>query len=253
MRTATAIAALLACSACAQARADQERVLLYGYVQLMDNYIGRGLSQSVGSPSVQAEIDVNSGDGLYGNMSAVRVRWVDEVYAGASAHYEVDGVVGYRKTFGDAGEARFGVLQFAFPGRFLRGAQRPETTEAFGFVGWNGYSARFNYDLTDSFGTPDTRGAWYLDTNAAWLLTDAWAAAAHIGRKQSRGTDPATGADNAARFSYTDYKVSLTRLFEHRLSLTLALTWTSADPAVYTLDGYNVGGRQLSAVLQKDF
>jgi uncharacterized protein (TIGR02001 family) len=225
----------------------------YGYAQLMSEYIGRGLSQSVGQVSTQVEVDANPGDGLYGNLSAVHIGWIDKIYSGASVHVEVDGVLGWREYFAHDGELKFGVLQLQFPGSYAAHAKKPDTTEVFGYVRWKGASARLNYDVTDSFGTADSKGAWYLDTNAVLPLGTEWSAGAHIGRKQSRGHDPLSGASNAQRFSYTDYKLSLARLFEHGYSVTLQYTWTTADPAIYTLNGYRVGGHILSAVLEKDF
>lgn len=240
-------------AACLPARADEAPPMVYGYVQLMNNYIGRGLSQSVGEPSVQAELDVNPGEGVYGNVSAVRIGWIDRITPGNRVHYEVDGVLGYRWLFGGAGEVRAGILQLQFPGHYVTGARKPDTTEVFAFIGWHGLNARLNYDLTDSFGTPDSRGSWYLDTNANWAVAPRWNLAAHVGRRHSQGTDPLTGASNGRLFSYADYKLSVARSFAHATSLTLAWSWTTADPAAYTLDGYDVGGRHVSVVLEKDF
>lgn len=246
------------CALCvAHARAQgAEPHLFYGYAQLMTNYIGRGLSQSVGQPSAQVEVDVNPGDGLYGNLSAVHIGWIDKVYPGDSVHVEVDGVLGWREFFAHDGEFKAGVLQLQFPGHYVRQSppvRRPDTTEVFGYVRWKGVSARLNVDVTDSFATPDSRGSWYLDTNAILPLGAQWSVAAHVGRKHSRGNDPVSGASNAQRFSYTDYKLSGARLFEHGYSITLQYSWTTADPAIYTLDDYRVGGHILSAVLEKDF
>jgi uncharacterized protein (TIGR02001 family) len=244
---------LAATSAGTPAAADGAPPYVYGYVQLMNNYIGRGLSQSVGKPSVQAEIDVNPGEGLYGNLSAVRIGWVDEVTPGSRVRFEVDGVLGYRWLVGGHGEVRAGLLQLQFPGRYPARTTRPDTTEVFAFIGWHGLSARINYDLTDSFGTPGSRGSWYLDTNANWPFAPSWNLAGHVGRRHSHGSDPASGASNGERFSYTDYKLSIARSFEHATSVTLAYSWTNGDPAVYTLDGYDVAGRHVSVVLEKDF
>jgi uncharacterized protein (TIGR02001 family) len=255
MRTKCLVAAVVIALPALPAYADTPN-LVYGYVQLMSNYIGRGLSQSVGNPSWQAEVDVNPGSGFYANLSAVHIGWIDKIYAGDSVHTEVDGVLGYRQLFGQGGEFKTGVLQLQFPGRYRLQSppvQRPDTTEVFAFLGWKGLSARINYDATDSFGTRDSRGSWYLDTNASRALSSDWALGAHVGRRQSRGHDPLTGASNAARFSYTDYKLSVTRYFDYGFNLTLMHTWTTADPAIYTLDGYFVGGHHTSVVLEKDF
>lgn len=245
--------ALATATNCLPAIADDARSPFYGYVQVMNNYVGRGLSQSVGEPSVQAEIDVNPGSGAYGNLSAVRIGWVDRSMPGSRVHFEVDGVLGYRWLFGRDGEVRAGVLQMQFPGHYVAHAGRPDTTEVFAFVGWHGVNARLNYDVTDSFGTAGSRGSWYLDTNANWPVMPRWNLAAHVGRRHSSGSDPLTGASNGDRFSYTDYKLAATRSFEYATSVTLGYTWTTANPEIYTLDGYRVGGRHVSVVFEKDF
>lgn len=235
------------------AHADEAPNYFYGYAQLMSEYIGRGLSQSVGQVSTQVEVDANPGDGVYANLSAVHIGWIDKLYPGASVHVEVDGVLGWREFFAADGEVKFGLLQLQFPGSYPAQTSKPDTTEAFGYVRWKGVSARLNYDLTDSFGTADSRGAWYFDSNAVLPLGKQWVAGAHFGRKQSAGHDPVTGMSNARQFSYNDYKVSLARVFERGYSVTLQYTWTSADPAIYTLAGYRVGGTIVSTVLEKDF
>jgi len=246
------LAAVCVLSGVRAARADEPN-FVYGYAQLMSEYIGRGLSQSVGQVSTQVEVDANPGSGLYGNISAVHIGWVDKVYPGASVHVEVDGVLGWREYFLHDGEMKFGVLQLQFPGHYPARTKKPDTTEVFGYVRWKGVSTRLNYDVTDSFGTKDSRGAWYLDNNANLPLNDEWSIGAHVGRKQSRGHDPVSGASNARRFSYTDYRLSGTRYFAHGYNVTLQYSWTTADPAIYTLDGYRVGGNILSVVLEKDF
>ena len=237
-------------------QAADEPGFIYGNLQLMNNYIFAGLSQSVGKPALQIEIDVNPGTGFYGNFSAINVGWIDAIYPGDDAHIELDALFGYRGTFAHDGIIKAGVLRLQDPGRYVPQsppAQRPDTTEVFGFIGWNGLSAKASYAVTDAFGTPDSRGSWYLDTNALLPLDDHWCLAAHAGHKQSRGTNSFTGADNARLYTYDDYKLSATRLFGTSASLTLAYSWTTTDPAIYTLDGYYLGGRQLALTYEWDF
>ena len=120
----------------APACADEPN-LFYGYLQLMNNYIGRGLSQSIGKPSWQAEIDANPGSGFYGNLSAVHIGWIDKIHPTDSVHTEIDGVLGYRVLFGQGAEFKAGVLQLQFPGRYRLQSppvSRPDTTEVFAFI-----------------------------------------------------------------------------------------------------------------------
>jgi uncharacterized protein (TIGR02001 family) len=245
----------LAGAACTtQAHAGQPATMLNGYVALMSNYIGRGLAQSVGNPSVQAELDYNPSDGLYAGLDGTSINWIDQVYPGDSVSLELDAYAGYRKTIGDW-TFKSGVLRLQFPGRYVAQTPpvaRPDTTEVFGYAGWRNLSAKLNYSITDAFGTPDSRGSWYLDLSATVPVTGRWSLGAHLGRKQARGHDPVTGLENA-RASYTDYRLAVTCAFAEHTSIALAYTWTNANPALYTLNGYNVGGRHLALTLEKDF
>lgn len=236
-----------------QALADEAPPLLYGYVQVMSNYIGRGLSQSVGTPSIQVELDVNAGNGPYLNLSAVRIGWVEKVDARAHAHVEVDGVVGWRQLFGEDGELRAGLLRLQFPGRYEDGAVRPDTTEVFALVGAFGASARLNVDVTDSFGTPGTRGSWYLDTNYSRAISDEWRITLHAGRRELRGRDPVTGERYSSKSSYDDFKLAFTRALGRHANMTAAWSWTDAKSASYTLDGFDVSGPQFACIVEYDW
>jgi hypothetical protein len=128
----------------------------------------------------------------------------------------------------------------------------PNTTEAYGYLAWRSYSVRLNYSITDSFGTPDTKGSMYLDLNGSQYLGANFSFGEHLGRNQKTGSDPVTGVSHRLN-DYTDYKFSLLYDFGHGLSLTLAHTWTNGDPARYTLKGYFVGGHHTWLLLEKDF
>lgn len=235
--------------------ADQLANPITGYVAFMSNYIGRGLAQSVGQPSVQAELDYNNTDaGFYAGVDGTSINWIDQVYPGDSVSLEVDGYGGYRWISGDW-VFKSGLLRIQFPGRYVPQtppAAEPNTTEAFGYVAWRGLSAKLNYTITDAFGTPDSKGSWYLDLSDSAPVGENWTLGTHLGRRQERGVDPATDTPNSL-FSYTDYKLSLVRAFGSGLSLTLAYTWTNANPVLYTLNGYNVGGHHFAVTLEKDF
>ncbi len=255
MRQLFVLAVFAGTCALPAAHAEHTANPITGYVAFMNNYIGRGLAQSVGQPSVQAELDYNNtSTGFYAGVDGTSINWIDQLYPGDSVSLEVDGYAGYRWLAGDW-TFKSGLLRMQFPGRYVPQTppvDEPNTTEAFGFIGWRGLSAKLNYAVTDSFGTPDSKGSWYLDLSAAEPVGENWTLGAHLGRKQSRGTNPVTGLENT-RFSYTDYKLSISRAFSGNLSLTLAWTWTNANPAFYTLNGYDVGGHHFAITLERDF
>lgn len=228
---------------------------LSGDLQYMTNYIGRGLAQSVGQPSVSGELDYGYRDGGYGGVDFTSINWIDQLYPGDSVSVEVDAWAGYRSHFATDWYGKLGVLRLQFPGHYVTQSPpvaRPDTTEAFAYLAWNNVSAQLNYSLSESFGTPDSRGSWYLDISATQPLNTRFRLGAHLGRKHATGADPLTGASHRLN-DYTDYKLSIAYALPYGMSLTLAHTWTNADPARYTLEGYDVGGHHTWLLLEKDF
>lgn len=232
----------------AQAASDLDRVS--GYIALMSNYVGRGLSQSVGRPSAQVEVNYYASSGWYAGLDVTTIHWIDKVYPGSSVPLELDAYAGYRWIRGDWTVKGY-AMRLAFPGHYAPQTppvQRPDTTELVAAVAWRGLGAKLNYAVSDSFGTPDSRGSWYLDLAAEHALGEKWHLGAHVARKQPRGT----GIENA-RTVYTAYKLALTRALGHGVSLSLEQTWTTADAAFYTVDGYNVAGSHFSVIVRKSF
>ena len=235
-------------------RAD-EQPLVTGNVQFMTNYVGRGLAQSLGNPSVEGELDFNSDDGLYGGIDGNSINWVDQVYPGDSVGVEIDFWGGWRQHFGPDVVTKVGFLRLQFPGTYVQQTpptDEPNTTEAYGYIAWKSYSARLNYSVTDAFATPDSKGSMYLDLNGSQLLWGPLSFSEHLGRNQRRGTNSTTGKPND-RSSYTDYKLAFTYTLGSGMSLTLAHTWTNGSPEVYTLHGYFVAGHHTWLLLEKDF
>ncbi len=225
-----------------------------GYVQLMSNYVGRGLAQSVGQPSVQAELAAESSSGVYGFLDATSINWIDQLYPGDSVSMEVDAVLGFKRRVGDF-TWKVGVLRLQFPGRYVPqtpSVEEPHTTEVFGRLVWKTVEAKLYVSTTNAFGTPGSKGSFYADLTAAQPLDDAWTLDLHFGRKETRGHDPATGRPNS-RADYWDYKVGLTWAWRRDLSVSLARTWTTADPNLFTLNGYRVGGPHVAVTVQKTF
>jgi uncharacterized protein (TIGR02001 family) len=226
-----------------------------GNVQFMSNYVGRGLAQSLGNPSVEGELDYNSGDGLYGGIDGNSINWLDQVYPGDSVGVEIDFWGGWRQHFGPDVVTKFGLLRLQFPGTYVQQrppSDEPNTTEAFGYIAWKSYSARLNYSVTDAYATPDSKGSLYLDLTGSQALWGPFSFTEHLGRSQRRGTNSVTGFPND-RSSYTDYKLALTYAFDGGMSLTLAHTWTNANPTVFTIHAYVVSGHHTWLLLEKDF
>ena len=229
--------------------------LFSGDVRFRTNFVARGISQSQDQPSVQAEIDYNSGDGVYAGIDGNSINWIDQLHPGDSVDTEVDGWLGYRKHFGSGWTTKVGFVRIQFPGRYVPQsppADEPNATEAFGSVAWNGLKAQLNYAVTNYVGTPDSRGTVYLNISASRPVGGSWTLGADLGRVSQTGHSPVTGKPNS-RFDYTDYKLSIACELGSGISLTLAHTWTNTNPGTYTLKGYDLAGHHTWLQLEKVF
>lgn len=226
-----------------------------GYTQLMSNYIGRGLAQSVGEPSLQTEFEYIDDSGFYADLDLTSINWIDQLYPGDSVSVEVDIVLAFRRSFAQDGLWKAGFLRLQFPGRYVEqspAVAEPHTTEVFGYIGWKNLSAKLNYSLTDAFGTPDSKGTWYLDLSASKPVQENWLFSAHVGRKQARGSNPDSGTRNS-RTNYNDFKLAAAYLLPENYSVEIAKTWTTANPDYYTLNDYNVAGHHWAFTVKKAF
>ncbi len=226
-----------------------------GYTLLTNNYVGRGLAQSVGNPSMQTEFEYIDSSGFYADLDFTTINWINELYPGNSVSVEVDVVLAYRQRFAEHGLWKAGLLRLQFPGRYVEqtpAVDEPHTTEAFAYIGWKSFSAKLNYSLTDAFGTPNSDGSWYLDLAASTQWNDTWWFGLHAGRKQARGRHPDTGFEHH-RTSYTDFKVAAAYWFPDHYSVEIAKSWTNANPDYYTLNDYNVAGHHWVVTVKKTF
>ena len=229
--------------------------LFSGDVQFKTNYVARGISQSQGQPSVQAGIDVNPGDGVYAGVAGDSINWIDQIYPSDSVDTEVDGWLGYRERSGSGWTSQVGFKRIQFPGHYVPQSppvDQPNSTEAFSSVAWYGLSAQLNYAVTDYVNTPGSKGTVYLSVSASQPIGASWTLVAALGRVREAGQDPVTGRSNS-RLNNTDYKLSIACDLGSGISLTLAHTWTNADPNIYTLNGYALAGHHTWLSLEKDF
>lgn len=97
----------------------------------------------------------------------------------------------------------------------------------------SGLRAKYSLATTDLFGYVDSGGSGYLDLSATYAIAPGRGLAAHAGRQWIEGNDV---------FAYSDWKLGVTRSFDHGASLGLAWTGTDADDALYT----NPHGRRLA-------
>jgi uncharacterized protein (TIGR02001 family) len=220
-------------------------------VTVVNDYRYRGLTQSNFKPAIQGGFDYAHESGFYiGNWNS-SISWISDGYGTApaaspavSAPIEMDFYAGIKKELIAEGFATdIGVLQYYYPianlprnsstasvaastGRQGNGLS-PNTTEAyiaqnFTFGPVTGF-AKLSYALTNIFGIYNSSGSYYpdltvnYDTGVSGLTLNAHAGYQYI-------------ANNASgyNYSYTDWKLGVTKDFGGGLSGSLAYVSTTA-------------------------
>ena len=262
---------LLATAAFAQTApaAAPEASPITANVTVVNDYRYRGISQSNFKPAIQGGFDYAHESGLYiGNWNS-SINWVNTNSPNVSSSVEMDFYAGFKKEFiGEGFASDFGVLQYYYPtsGLNVSGTQaNPNTTELyaaqnFTFGAVTGF-VKFSYSVSPIFGFANSTGSYYPDLTVNYD-TGVWGLAlnAHVGYQYVAGNvqGSTTGASNSSLYSYTDWKLGVTKDFGGGLSLSAAYIGTDAGKtgSVYNYTsptGKNLGGSTGIVALTKTF
>ncbi|MBH2010482.1 MAG: hypothetical protein I8H71_12340 [Xanthomonadaceae bacterium] len=212
-----------------------------GSLSLTSDYIFRGISQSDQRPALQGGVELSAAGGAYAGAWGSSISWLSDLStttASVSSSIELDAYAGYRGKLADAVAFDVGAQYYAYPGDFPSGFNRADTFELYAGLTVAAsdrvsLGAKYSLATTDLFGYVDSGGSGYLDLSATCAIAPGWALAAHAGRQWIEGNDA---------FEYSDWKLGVTRSFDHGASLGLAWSGTDADDALYT----NPHGRRLA-------
>jgi uncharacterized protein (TIGR02001 family) len=183
-----------------------------GNVTLASEYIYRGIEQTYGKPAIQGGFDFSHTSGFYLGTWASNISWISDALPGTSAPIEIDVYGGYKNAFG-GGDWNYdvGVLTYNYPtSNFPSGANKPDTTEVYGALGWKWLTAKYSYVVSShifGFGTSTdptgkTNGSGYFDLTGTFDLGSGWGVSAHAGHQTIKDFSDA---------SDTDYKVGVTK------------------------------------------
>ena len=243
-------------------------------VTVVNDYRYRGISQSNFKPAIQGGFDYAHESGFYiGNWNS-SISWIsDSASAGGSknvsAPIEMDFYAGIKKELiGEGFASDLGVLQYYYPtsGLVISGTQaNPNTTEIyaaqnFTFGPLTGF-AKFSYAASTLFGFAGSTGSYYPDLTLNYD-TGVWGLAlnAHVGYQyvagNVQGSKPTV--TNSSLYSYTDYKLGVTKDLGGGLSLAAAYVTTNAGKTGsaynYSSPTYkNLGGSTGIVSLTKTF
>jgi uncharacterized protein (TIGR02001 family) len=247
---AAAISGLFAPAAFAQATPAPEPSPVTANVTVVSDYRFRGISQSNQKPAIQGGFDYAHESGFYiGNWNS-SISWISDGNPSVSAPIEMNFYGGFKKELIAPGFASdIGVLQYYYPisgslnsaanniaanqnNNFRQATgQSPNTTEAyiaqnFTFGPVTGF-VKFSYALTNLFGFYDSKGSYYPDLTVNYD-TGVWGLAlnGHVGY-QYISNSKSTGTQKFD-FSYTDYKLGITKDFGGGLSANISYVGTDA-------------------------
>ena len=212
-------------------------------VTIVNDYRYRGISQSNFKPAIQGGFDYAHDSGFYiGNWNS-SISWVgDNAYLATgksvSAPIEMDFYAGFKKEFiGEGFASDFGILQYYYPTSGLTTTANmvnPNSTEIyaaqnFTFGPVTGF-AKVSYALTSLFGNVNSQGSYYPDLTLNYD-TGVWGLAlnGHIGYQYVAGNQATTPyVSNNSLYSYTDWKLGVTKDFGGGLSAAVAWVATNA-------------------------
>jgi len=231
-------------------------------VTVVNDYRYRGISQSNFKPAIQGGFDYAHESGLYiGNWNS-SISWISDAYgpnggvsgngltAGqVSSSIEMDFYAGIKKELiGEGFASDFGVLQYYYPTSGIPNTNgltaNPNTTELyaaqnFTFGPVTGF-VKFSYALTSLFGTVNSAGSYYPDLTLNYD-TGVWGLAlnGHVGYQYVAGNQSSAatvwgsgaaipGVSNSSLYSYTDWKLGVTKDFGGGLSANVSYVGTNA-------------------------
>jgi uncharacterized protein (TIGR02001 family) len=273
-KTAIALAAsgLFVSAAYAQtAPAAPEPSPITANVTVTNDYRYRGMTQSNFKPAIQGGFDYAHESGFYiGNWNS-SISWISDGYPPStgtntvSAPLEMDFYAGFKKELIGAGFASdVGVLQYYYPTNNMprnsctatSGSSRnacgasPNTTELyaaqnFTFGSLSGF-VKVSYALTNLFGIYESKGSYYPDLTLNYDTGfEGITINAHAGYQYVAGTKTVSGVKYD--FSYTDYKIGLTKDFGGGLSGAIAYIGTSQPKAGGAYLWYGPNGSSTSS------
>jgi len=216
-------------------------------VTVVNDYRYRGISQSNFKPAIQGGFDYAHESGFYiGNWNS-SISWVGDnaVNAGVkpvSAPIEMDFYAGIKKELiGEGFASDLGVLQYYYPTSGLTTTANmvnPNTTEVyvaqnFTFGPVTGFG-KVSYAVSTLFGNVNSSGSYYPDLTLNYD-TGVWGLAlnGHIGYQYVAGNQANKGTynsvlSNSTLYSYTDWKLGVTKDFGGGLSAAIAYVGTNA-------------------------
>jgi len=219
-----------------------------GSVTATNDYLFRGLSQTNRKPAFQPGVEYDDASGWYVGIWGSNISWLSDAStpeARISSSLEIDIYTGYRGNLSPDWAYDVGLYTYYYPGTYPSDFTRPYTTEAYALLTWEGIALKYSYALTNLFGFPDSKNSGYVDLSYNYEFSPGWTLNSHVGHQD---------VSNTPGFSYTDWRVGVTRAWPNGYSIGLGYYDTNAKRSAYTnADGHFVGRTTGILTLSKSF
>ena len=208
---------------------------------IISDYRYRGISQTRLKPALQGGADyTHNPSGFYLGTWLSTIKWIKD--AGGDANIEWDIYGGKRGEIMKDVTYDVGVLSYVYPSNGLN--PNANTTELYGQVGYGPAYAKYSHSVTNLFGFADSKNSGYLDLGANVDVATGLVLNLHVGHQRIK---------NNSAFSYTDWKVGLTKDFGI-VTGAVALIGTNTDSYVGPApDSKNLGKNGLVVSIAKTF
>jgi uncharacterized protein (TIGR02001 family) len=228
-----------------------------GNLGIFSDYRFRGISQTNKKPAIQGGVDFAMKNGIYlGNWNSN----VDsKQYTGANI--EMDFYGGWKATFGDFG-LDLGGLYYYYPGSGNQSSYPGSFTIDNGelYIGgtWGPLALKYSYAVTDFFGVPGTKGAYYIALSGTHDFGNGFGINGSVGYQGGlKNGDPGysscvTQFDGQVSCSITDYKIGGTYTIDGWV-MGLAYVSTNRDLPGVTDPNKNISNGTALVYVTKSF
>lgn len=212
-------------------------------VTLASEYVYRGVSQTREKLALQGGFDYAHSSGLYIGTWGSNISWITDVTPDATSNLEMDVYGGYKGSAGDIGYD-VGVLHYDYPGSYPAGFTSANTDELYVAGSYKMFTLKYSHAISNLFGYSDSKGSSYIEANANFEVMSGLTLGLHAGHQKIK---------NYSDFSYTDYKVGLTKDLGGGLGVTAAYMDTTANDDLYTVKDTKIADGRFVLSVSKAF
>lgn len=208
---------------------------------LSSDYRYRGISQTRLQPALSGGADyVHNPSGFYAGTWLSTIKWIKD--AGGNSSVEADIYAGKRGDITAGVSYDVGVLAYVYASNNLNPSAN--TTEIYGQIGVGPAYIKYSNSTTNLFGFANSKNSGYLDAGANIDIVEGTVLNLHVGQQTVK---------NNSAFSYTDWKIGLTKDFGD-FSGSIAAIGTNTDAYVGPgSDAKNLGKTSLVVAISKTF